>query len=381
VVSTGSLSQRQLNRATLARQLLLEREPLSVLDAVRRVVALQAQEPASPYLALWNRIAGFDPTDLDAAFADGTIRKSSLLRITLHAVSADDHPVFHAAMLPALRASRLGDRRFAETGLTVEDADELAAVVVAFADRPRTRDEVEAHLAARLGAPPHPHVWWALRTFAPLVHAPTGGPWSFGARPSFRAAPAPPEPVDLALAVQHLVRRYLAGFGPARVQDIGQFTMLRMSTLKPAVAALGDELVTFAGPDGRTLLDVRDGPIPAEGVPAPPRLLPMWDSALLAYADRSRVLPDAHRPAVIRRNGDVLPTVLVDGYVRGVWRPVEDGIEVTAFEPLSGDAWDGLAVEARDLTAFLAVREPQVYRRYVNWWATVPAVDVRVLPV
>jgi hypothetical protein len=381
VVSAGSLSQRELNRATLARQLLLERGPLTVLDAVRRVVALQAQEPASPYLALWNRIAGFDPTDLDAAFADGTIRKSSLLRITLHAVSADDHPVFHAAMLPALRASRLGDRRFAETGLTVEDADELAAVVVAFADRPRTRDEVEAHLAERLGAPPHPHVWWALRTFAPLVHAPTGGPWSFGARPVLRAAPAPPAPVDPEAAVQHLVRRYLAGFGPARVQDIGQFTMLRMSTLKPALAALGDELVTFAGPDGRTLLDVRDGPIPDEGVPAPPRLLPMWDSALLAYADRSRVLPDAHRPAVIRRNGDVLPTVLVDGHVRGVWRPVEDGIEVTAFEPMSDDAWDGLAVEARELTAFLAVREPQVYRRYVNWWATLPAVDVRVLPV
>lgn len=374
-----TLTAGQLNRATLARQLLLAREPLPVREAVRRAVALQAQEPASPYLALWTRIDGFDPTELETAFADGTVRKASLLRLTLHAVSAEDHPVFHTAMTPALRASRLGDRRFAETGLSVAEADALAAAVVAFADRPRTREEIEEHLAARLGAPPHTNVWWALRTFAPLVHAPTGGPWSFRRRPAFRAVVPAPSPVDPDAAVRQLVRRYLAGFGPATVGDVGQWTMLRMSTLRPAVAALADELVAYVGPDGRRLLDVRDGPIPDEGVPAPPRLLPMWDSILLAYADRSRVLPEPYRRAVIRRNGDVLPTVLVDGGVRGVWRPVGDGIEVTAFEPLHDDAWEGLAGEASNLLAFLATRDPDVYRRYANWWSALPSGEVRVL--
>ena len=101
-----TLTARRLNRATLGRQLLLHREPLDVAEAVRRVVALQAQEAPSPYLALWNRLAGFDPADLDAAFARKIVVKATLLRITLHAVHADDYPAFHNAMVPSLRASR-----------------------------------------------------------------------------------------------------------------------------------------------------------------------------------------------------------------------------------------------------------------------------------
>src|SRR3954462_6885012 len=109
---SGRMTALGLNRATLARQLLLERVPVPVAEAVRRAVALQAQQPASPYLALWNRVAGFDPAQLDAAFADGTVVKGSLMRITLHAVHADDHAAFHVAMQPALRGSCLGDPRF-----------------------------------------------------------------------------------------------------------------------------------------------------------------------------------------------------------------------------------------------------------------------------
>src|SRR5262249_20594600 len=113
------LSRRDLNRATLARQLLLARTAVPVGEAVHRVVAVQAQEPPSPYVALWNRVKGFDPTDLDAAFAAGTVLKASLMRITLHAVTAADYPAFRAAMLPALRASRLADPRYRSTGLSV----------------------------------------------------------------------------------------------------------------------------------------------------------------------------------------------------------------------------------------------------------------------
>ena len=114
--------------------------------------------------------------------------------------------------------------------------------------------------------------------------------------------------------------------------------------------------------------------------PAVPRLMAMWDSILLAYADRGRVIPPAYQALVTRTNGDVLPTVLVDGYVAGVWRAVREGIEVTAFHPLPGDTWQGLAREARALVPFLAARDPEVYRRYHHWWARLPRAEVRLLP-
>jgi hypothetical protein len=106
----------------------------------------------------------------------------------------------------------------------------------------------------------------------------------------------------------------------------------------------------------------------------------MWDSVLLAYADRDRVIDAEHRPLVIRRNGDVLPTVLVDGRVAGVWRPVDGGIEVTRLGSIPDDAWSGLAAEAAALVAFLADRDPHVYRRASHWWTSIPAAEVRVLP-
>ena len=168
------LTARQLNRATLARQMLLRREAVDVAEAVQRVVALQAQEAASPYLALWNRLADFDPGHLDAAFAGHAVVKATLMRITLHAVHAGDYPAFRGAMLEILRGSRLYDRRFTATGLSVADADALVPQVLDFVAERRTTAEVQALLTARLGAA-KPRVWWALRAFAPLVHAPTGG--------------------------------------------------------------------------------------------------------------------------------------------------------------------------------------------------------------
>jgi hypothetical protein len=135
------------------------------------------------------------------------------------------------------------------------------------------------------------------------------------------------------------------------------------------------------GPDGTVLHDVPGAPRPAADTPAPPRLMAMWDSVLLAHADRGRVIPPDYRRLVTRVNGDVLPTLLVDGQVAGVWRPAEGGgIEATAFHDLPPEAWDGLAEEARSLTALLAAREARVYSRYAHWWAKLPAGQVRVLP-
>jgi hypothetical protein len=369
------VSAGELNRATLARQLLLRRERVSAAEAVRRVVALQAQEPPSPYVALWNRVEGFDGTDLDQAFTQREVVKAAVVRIALHAVAAEDYPDFYAAMLPYLRASRLNDRRFTTEGFTTEAADALVPALLDLLAEPRTKAEVEALCGS-------PRMWWALRTFAPLVHAPTGPPWSFGPRPQYVAASTPrgaraPEDVDAGRAT--LVRRYLEGFGPASEADIGAFTMLRKPPVRRALADLGDAVIRLQGNNGVELLDVAGGTIPKATTKAPPRLLGMWEEVLLAYADRTRTIPDAYRKFVIRRNGDVLPTIFVDGHVAGVWRVVDGGVEATAFHDLTASAWRGLADEARRLATFLAGRDPEVYRRYHHWWDDLPAGQVRVL--
>ncbi|MEV4165792.1 winged helix DNA-binding domain-containing protein [Nonomuraea dietziae] len=373
------LTTRELNRSTLARQLLLGRETLDVAEAVRRVVALQAQHAASPYLALWNRITAFDPSCLDAAFADRKIVKATLLRITLHAVHADDHAHIHEAMQPSLRGARLGDPRFTRSGITPADADALVGDLLAFADQPRSADEIQSWIEERLGVPPK-GVWWALRTYAPLLHAATGAPWSFGARPAYVAAGIPPTlGAEADQALQTLVLRYLEGFGPASAVDVAQFALVTRKRARGAIDALAGTLQRLTGPDGSELFDLPGAPRPAGDTPAPARLLPMWDSVLLAHADRSRVIPPEYRKLVTRTNGDVLPTLLVDGYVAGVWRPAGDGIEATAFHPLPGRVWDELAAEAQALAALLAEREPELYRRYDRWWSDLPGAEVRIL--
>ncbi|MFC8130915.1 winged helix DNA-binding domain-containing protein [Streptomyces sp. NPDC057302] len=376
-----TISARELNRATLSRQLLLEREPLSVQEGVRRVVALQAQHPASPYLALWNRLSGFTADALDAAFTEGSMVKATLMRITLHAVHAEDYPAFRAAMQPTLYASRLGSR-FAEAGLSPADADALVPELLDFARGPRTSAQMQAWVEERLGADKRDGAWWGLKGYAPLHHAPTDAPWSFGHRPSFVAAPSGPVPTGRTAdpqALRTLILRYLAGFGPASVADVAQFAMVQRTPVRAALLGLGDAVERLQGPDGEVLFDLPGASRPPAETPAPPRLMAMWDSTLLAYADRARVIPPHYRPWVIRRNGDVLPTLLVDGHVAGVWRPVDGGVEATAFHALSRATWDGLAEEAQSLKSLFGDRERAVYSRYHHWWAKLPDAEVRNL--
>jgi hypothetical protein len=376
------MSARALNRSTLARQLLLAREPLPVPEAVRRVVALQAQHPASPYLALANRLGDFDPVALDEAFTGRAVVKATLMRTTLHAVHAEDLASFRTAVQPSAAPGRQHPR-FVGDVLAVEDAGSVLPELLLFAGRPRTGAEMDGWLRARLGDLPEPGAWPALRSYAPLLHAPTGGPWMFGTRPSFIASGLPAtaaDPAATAAALRTLALRYLAGFGPASAADLAQFAGVSRTAARAALTSRADGLERFEGPDGAPLYDVPDGPLPAEDVPAPPRLMAMWDSILLAYADRCRVLPLEYRRLVIQANGDVLPTLLVDGYVAGVWRPVGDGVEARAFHRLPEEAWAGLAAEARTVTALIAGREPRVYRRYDRWWPPLPAAESRVLP-
>ncbi|HEY4634540.1 MAG TPA: winged helix DNA-binding domain-containing protein, partial [Candidatus Limnocylindrales bacterium] len=289
-----------------------------------------------------------------------------------------DYPAFHEAMQSTLRAARLNDRRFRGEGVSIADTEALVPDLLTFTATLRANRDVEAWLETRFGAP-KPRVWWALRQYGPFVHAVTGGPWSFGPRPAYVGARELGRPGDVASSVRTLVRRYLEGFGPATMPDIAQFGTIYRPPIQAALDSMADELVRHEGPGGTTLYDVPGGFLPPEDGPAPPRLLPMWDSTLLAYADRSRIVPPEYRTMVMRNNGDVLPTLLVDGYVAGVWRPTDGGIEATAFQSLPDDAWEGLETEARALFAFLADRDPAVYRRYGHWWPKLPTGEVRTL--
>ncbi|WP_030411598.1 winged helix DNA-binding domain-containing protein [Streptomyces sp. NRRL S-1448] len=383
-----TVTARELNRATLSRQLLLERHELDVVEVIRRVVALQAQHAASPYLALWNRIDGFKAEQADDAFARGAAVKATLLRMTLHAVHADDYRLFREAMQPTLYAARLG-YHFAATGLTPAEGEALVPEALKFAAQARTAAEMETWVEQQVGAERKAGAWWGLRAYAPLLHVPTGGPWSFGTRPSYVAARTGPVPTGRETrteALTTLVLRYLAGFGPASVADVAQFATVQRTPVRQvltALATLDGAVERLEGADGTALFDVPGAPRPPADTPAPPRLMAMWDSVLLAYADRSRVIPPAYRRLVIRTNGDVLPTLLVDGYVAGVWRPVDGGIEATAFHALPPAAWEGLAAEARSLAALLADRDTAVYRRFDHWWAKLALpgeAEVRVLP-
>jgi hypothetical protein len=344
------------------------------------VVALQAQEAPSPYIALWNRVAGFDAAALDAALASHELIKATVMRVTLHLVHHDDYPAFHEAMQRTLRGARFHDPRFKVAGLSVAEVEALLPELLEFTAQPRSNAEMERWLDERHGRQlERPGVWWAMRHVGPFVHAPVGGPWSFGARPAYLAARRLERAGDWEASTKTLIRRYLEGFGPASLADFCQFAFIPKRWARPVWESLADELARLEGPAGEELYDIPGATVPDEDVPAPPRLLPMWDSILLAYADRRRVVPEEYRKFITRSNGDTLPTLLVDGQVRGVWRPIDGTIEATAFEPLAQEDWAGLESEAARLRAFLAGREPKVYTRYARWWDRLPPGDVRVL--
>lgn len=213
------LTARRLNRATLARQMLLGRERTDPVTAVQRLCAVQAQEAASPYIALWSRLADFDPATLDTAFAEQAIVKATLMRTTLHAVAMADYPPFQHAMSGYARRARTRSPRFESTGLSDAEVGALARPVTEFAREPRTNVEINAFLHELLGPVPEPGPWWALRPFAPIVHAPTGGPWSFGWRPAYVAARAEPVESHVDACLEAVALSFLAAFGPASVLD------------------------------------------------------------------------------------------------------------------------------------------------------------------
>ena len=352
------LTRRELNRATLARQLLLRRERLPVVAAIERLAGLQAQEPAAPFVALWSRVEGFDAAELRAAVEAGEIVKATLMRGTLHLVGAEDW----AHLQPALAAGLARRARATPPEVLARVVEQ----VLEFVQEPRTQKELREFVAAA-GGNADDGQWWQTRGQMPLLYLPTGETWCFGLRPRIGAAPlglrarlASPE-----AGAERLVRRHLAAFGPASVDDLHAWSRLPTPLLREALARLGDEVEQLRDEDGRRLVDLRGAPRPGD-VPAPVRFLSMWDSALLAFRDRSRLLDPEHYPDVVNKQGDHRPTFLVDGRVAGLWRATAGTIELLPFAPLPRAVRRELEEEARRLEAWLEPHDPRVFARYTS---------------
>lgn len=366
------LDAGRLNRSTLARQSLLERTSATpVAPAVERFGGLQAQEPASPYIALWTRIEGFEAASLDEAVREREIVKATLMRSTLHAVSRDDY----RHLLPAIRPMLHGlTRRERGGGPGAERLDQLADAALRFAATPRANAELRRHLAPLVDGELDPDdAWWWVRRHAAFIHAPTPDPWSYGRRPSLVAAGSWLDSEGFAAeadGLERLVRRHLAAFGPATAADIASWSGLPVARLRPAIEAIdrSGELRRFSDVRARELLDLEGAPLPEGDAPAPPRLLPMWDSVLLAFADRTRIISDEHRAVVVARNGDTLPTFLVDGRVAGLWWAEGDRdrtrIVLEPFGRLARADRRALELEGERLAAFVEPHERGVFGRY-----------------
>jgi hypothetical protein len=366
------LSPRRLNRATLARQLLLERRSLDVVAAVHQLGGLQAQEPASPYLALWSRLRGFSADGLSRALHERELVKATLGRSTLHIVSAADYQASITSLLAVTRTRWMQESRGRPV---VRALPELTEASLAFAADPRTNIELRDH-AGSLGEPvPADELWRRIRRYGAFVHVPGPEPWAFGRRPRLVAARSwlgagALKNAHEAAGLEHVVRSHLRAFGPARLADVAQWSGLSVRALRKGLDRI-EEVELHEDQHGRELFDLPGAPLPDEDVPAPPRLLPMWDETLLAYAERDRVLPEAHRRQVIVKAGDVLPTFTVDGSVAGLWwaelttdrRP---RIVLEPFEPLRQNDRVALEAEGEALAAFIGEREPEVYQRYRN---------------
>ena len=370
------LDSDRLNRATLARQLLLERATRDPVDALQQVAGLQAQEPASPFIGLWARLAEFEASTLRAAFREREAVKTSLMRVTLHAVAARDYGKLIAALLPMLRGT---DGTTRGGVVRPERIPEIAAAAARYAAEPRRNVDLRAFIAGQTdGDPLDTTLWWWIRRHLPLVHVPDDSPWSFGRRPvlvtpgAWLADPRldDGESVPRAEALTWLVRRYLGAFGPATLADIAAWCGLSSRDLGVGVETLdaAGDLVRFIDASGRVLLDLSTAPRPPADAPAPARLLPMWDNLLLAFRDRSRVIADALRPIVVAKNGDVLPTFLVNGRVAGLWFAEADGprtrVVLEPFGTLARSDRRALEAEAEQLAAFVEPFEPAVYARY-----------------
>jgi winged helix DNA-binding protein len=338
-----TLTVRELNRATLARQLLLERRRLAVVPALERVAGLQAQWAPATYVGLWTRLDGFRRASLERALAREQAVRAIVMRGTVHLVSRRDYGIFSSA---APRPSWIRDD-------SAELADRVHDSLVEFGREPRTRAEIFAWLRAEHGID-HDGAygfWYALRTVGRLTHAPDSGTWK---QPrETRYVLIEHEVVDPLPARIELVRRYLSAFGPATRADIAEWSGLRVRDFEAALEAL-EPLRRFRDERGRELLDLPRAPLPSGDTAAPVRFLPRFDNVVLSHADRTRVIADAYRKVVIHGAGMVEATFLVDGSVAGLWKVEKGRVRIEPFAPLPRPWRAAVEDEAARLEAWLA---------------------------
>ncbi|PRX98954.1 winged helix DNA-binding domain-containing protein [Allonocardiopsis opalescens] len=357
------LSTRALNRATLARQLLLERADLPVPDAVAHLCGLQAQEPQEPFTGLWSRLRAFDPAVLSELLLRGRVVRTHLMRRTVHLVTAEDALAWRARHDAMLRQRVLGVYRRELAGV---DLGELAAAgrAVMADGEPRSMPQLARELDGRWPeAGPRALGEMLVAALLPMAQLPPRGLWGvragvrYALLPSWLGREVAPLPADAADAVgQALVRRYLAAFGPAATADLRAWCGL--AGLPAAVAAIREELVSFRDERGRELLDLPGAPRPDPGTPAPVRFLPAFDNAILGYQDRNRVIDDAHRGLSVAG----ARVVLVDGRAAATWTVAAGTVAVDPLRGFTRAERAAVAEEGRALARFLSDGEREGVR-------------------
>jgi hypothetical protein len=346
-VTERVLTQRELNRALLARQLLLERVDLPIPTVLERICGIQNQYAPNAYIRLWSTIKGFRRDDLTRAYEDKSVLQATLLRGTIHTVSATDYRLFAAAIRQPLQL-------WARRAYQVDDPDRDALVE-------RVREAVRGRAVARaelmtLRDGASASAWATIDNGAELLRLPPSGTWHQRRAHTFGLASdhlGESDSPDEEAAREHLVVRYLGGFGPATANDIAAFTGIPATLLKPALARMA--LRRFVDERGKELLDVPDAPLPPSDMPAPVRFLPTWDAMLLVHARRTGILDEAYRKIIFSvKVPPSFPTFLVDGRVAGTWKYDDGRVVLDPFEPLEEAARRELDDEAERLAAFHA---------------------------
>jgi DNA glycosylase AlkZ-like len=324
-VAGDVLTQRALNRATLERQLLLGRSDMSVLGAVEHLIGLQAQVPLNPYTGLWSRLEGFRPDELAGLLVERRVVRVSVMRSTIHLVSADDCLLLRPLMQPVLDAELARHPAYAPALRGVDLDAVLGFARPLLAERARTGPELRAALAERFPDHDPSALAYACRCLLAMVQVPPRGVWGRTARVTSTTAESwLGRPLASDTSIDDVVLRYLAAFGPATVADVAAWS--RLTGFRAVVDRLRPRLRTFRDERGRELHDLPDAPRPDPGTPAPPRFLPEYDNALLSHADRSRFVPEELRGRLSGAfTGRVHGAVLLEGFLCGSWRLDRDG--------------------------------------------------------
>jgi len=338
------LTRRTLNRALLARQLLLERQPLSIPDAIDQIGGLQTQYAPSGYVGLWTRLAGFQRDDLTAALEDHSVIQATLLRTTIHMASRREFWLYAAGIRQARRTWSLRVQRGAVDEQTMVDA--AARLRGALRAGPRTVKELGQLATGFVGN---------LGLWVDLVRVPPSGTWERRRADRLALAEDWVGPCDATEAdgLQHLVRAYLRGFGPAPWRDIASWAGIRVVDARQGGEGL--DLVDYRDENGRGLVDLPDAPLPDADTLAPVRFLAHWDASLLVHARRTGILPDEYRARVFTsRNPFSVGTYLVDGRVAGAWSIQDGRVALDAYQPLGTAERRAVERERDALEAFHA---------------------------